>query len=168
MNDSRTMIQEIVKDILQAELKEILPEIVATILQQIKESTNQSLQIVKDVPGQTKPTNTDNMSVLTQTTQGASNESSLDSEAITPSESEEEAVLLTQEDAEKQRNKNLTLIQIPKSNQSPKKLNPGKFYCCKIDALHESMVIPQKQVRTRRRLTLREKVHNKCHLGHHT
>eukprot|EP00957_Ditylum_brightwellii_P089284 6798554-Ditylum_brightwellii.AAC.1 len=90
MNDNRTMIKGIVKDILQAELKEILPETVTTILQQIKESTNQSLQIVKDVPGQTKPTNTDEVSVLTQTTQGASKESLSDSEVIKPSQSEEE------------------------------------------------------------------------------
>eukprot|EP00957_Ditylum_brightwellii_P099197 7555560-Ditylum_brightwellii.AAC.1 len=62
MNDSRTMIKEIVKDILQAELTEILPEIVTTTLQQIKESTNQLLRIIKDVPGQTKPTDTDEMS----------------------------------------------------------------------------------------------------------
>eukprot|EP00957_Ditylum_brightwellii_P019101 1437751-Ditylum_brightwellii.AAC.1 len=67
MNDSRTMIKEIVKDILQAELKEILPEIGTTILQQIKESADTLLFIVKDIPGQTKPTNTDDMSVLTQT-----------------------------------------------------------------------------------------------------
>eukprot|EP00957_Ditylum_brightwellii_P140848 10728628-Ditylum_brightwellii.AAC.1 len=70
MNDSRTMIKEIVKDILQAEVKAVLPKIVTTILQQIKESTAQSLWLVKDVPGQTKPTDTDELSVLTQTTQG--------------------------------------------------------------------------------------------------
>eukprot|EP00957_Ditylum_brightwellii_P159099 12108934-Ditylum_brightwellii.AAC.1 len=97
MNDSRTMIKEIMKYIFQAESKEILPEIVTTILQQIKESTDQLLRIVKDVPGQTKPKNTDEMSVLTQTTQGASKESSSDSEAITPSQYEEEVLLLTQE-----------------------------------------------------------------------
>eukprot|EP00957_Ditylum_brightwellii_P098707 7518987-Ditylum_brightwellii.AAC.1 len=90
MNDSRTTIKETVKNILQAESKEILPEIVTMIQQQIKESTNHLLRIVKDVPGQAKPTNTDEMSVLTQTTQGASNESLSDSEAITPSQSEEE------------------------------------------------------------------------------
>eukprot|EP00957_Ditylum_brightwellii_P168218 12806677-Ditylum_brightwellii.AAC.1 len=90
MNDSRTMVKEIVKDILQAKLKEILPETVTTILHQIKESTNHSLRIVKDVPGQTTPMNTDEMSVLTQTTQGASKKSLSDSEAITPSQSEEE------------------------------------------------------------------------------
>eukprot|EP00957_Ditylum_brightwellii_P105110 8011693-Ditylum_brightwellii.AAC.1 len=101
MNDSRTMIKEIVKDILQATLKEILPEIVTMILQQIKESTNKSLRIVKDVPGQTKPTNTNKMSVLTQTTQGASNEPLLDSDAIMPSQSEDGGILLTREDAEK-------------------------------------------------------------------
>eukprot|EP00957_Ditylum_brightwellii_P035466 2688879-Ditylum_brightwellii.AAC.1 len=70
MNDSRTMIKEIVKGILQAKLKAILPEIVTTILQQIKESINHSLWLVKDVPEQTKPTDTDELSVLTQTTQG--------------------------------------------------------------------------------------------------
>eukprot|EP00957_Ditylum_brightwellii_P013890 1047637-Ditylum_brightwellii.AAC.1 len=59
MNDSRAMIKEIVKDILQAELKAMLPEIVTTILQQIKESTDQWLQLVKDVPGQNKPTDSD-------------------------------------------------------------------------------------------------------------
>eukprot|EP00957_Ditylum_brightwellii_P054033 4092627-Ditylum_brightwellii.AAC.1 len=59
MNDSRTMIKIIVKDILQAKLKAILPEIITTILQQIKESTDQSLRLVKDVPGQTKPTDSD-------------------------------------------------------------------------------------------------------------
>eukprot|EP00957_Ditylum_brightwellii_P002353 180471-Ditylum_brightwellii.AAC.1 len=90
MNDSRTMIKELVNDILQTELKEILTEIVTTTLQQIKESTNQLLRIVKDVPGQTKPTNMDKMSVSTQKTQGASKESLSDSEAITPLQSEEE------------------------------------------------------------------------------
>eukprot|EP00957_Ditylum_brightwellii_P070503 5357466-Ditylum_brightwellii.AAC.1 len=99
------MIKEIVKDILQAESKEILPDIVTTILQQIKESANQLLCIVKDVPGQTKPMNMDKMSVLIQTTQGASKESLSDPEAITPRQSEEEVILLTQEDAEKQQNK---------------------------------------------------------------
>eukprot|EP00957_Ditylum_brightwellii_P107945 8233879-Ditylum_brightwellii.AAC.1 len=84
------MIKDIVKDILQAELKEILPETMTTILQQIKERTNQLMHIVKDIPTQTKPTNTDKVSVLTQTTQGASKESLSDSEAITPSQSEEE------------------------------------------------------------------------------
>eukprot|EP00957_Ditylum_brightwellii_P124140 9463201-Ditylum_brightwellii.AAC.1 len=62
MKDSKTTIEEIVKDILQAELKAILPEIVTPILQQIKESTNHLLWFVKDVPGQTKPTDTDEMS----------------------------------------------------------------------------------------------------------
>eukprot|EP00957_Ditylum_brightwellii_P109880 8381668-Ditylum_brightwellii.AAC.1 len=61
MNDSRTMIKETVKDILQAELKAIMPEIVKTILQQIKESTDQLPWLVKDVPGQTKPTDTDKL-----------------------------------------------------------------------------------------------------------
>ena len=100
MNNSRTMIEEIVKDILQAELKAILPEIVTTILQQIKESTDQLLQRVKDVPGQTKPTDTDELSVLTQTTQGVSRDSSSASEETTPSQSEEDTCLLTQEDVE--------------------------------------------------------------------
>eukprot|EP00957_Ditylum_brightwellii_P155014 11798771-Ditylum_brightwellii.AAC.1 len=59
-----------VKDILQAELKAILPDIVTTILQQIQESTDQLLWLVKEVPGQTKPMDTDELSVLTQTTQG--------------------------------------------------------------------------------------------------
>eukprot|EP00957_Ditylum_brightwellii_P163249 12430481-Ditylum_brightwellii.AAC.1 len=90
MNDSRTMIKEIVKVILQAELRAILPKIVTTILQQIKESTDHLLWLVKDVPGQPKPTDTDEMSILTQTTQGVSRDSSLASEAITPSRSEEE------------------------------------------------------------------------------
>eukprot|EP00957_Ditylum_brightwellii_P184001 14016031-Ditylum_brightwellii.AAC.1 len=63
MNDSRTMIKEIVNDILQAELKAILPEIVTTTLQQIKESTDHLLWLVKDVHGQTKPTDTDELSV---------------------------------------------------------------------------------------------------------
>eukprot|EP00957_Ditylum_brightwellii_P140518 10705559-Ditylum_brightwellii.AAC.1 len=76
MNNSRTMIKKIVKDILQAELKTILPEIVITILQQIKESTDQLLWLVKDIPGQTKPTDTDKLNVLTQTTQGVSRDSS--------------------------------------------------------------------------------------------
>eukprot|EP00957_Ditylum_brightwellii_P178719 13613172-Ditylum_brightwellii.AAC.1 len=90
MNNSITMIKEIVKDILQADLKEILPEIVTTILQQIKESADQLLWLVKDVPGQMKPTNTDELSVLTQTTQAVSRDSSLASEETTPSQSEEE------------------------------------------------------------------------------
>eukprot|EP00957_Ditylum_brightwellii_P001912 146957-Ditylum_brightwellii.AAC.1 len=62
MNNSRTMINEIVKDILQAELNAILPEIVTTILQQIKESTDCSLWLVKDVPGQMRPTDKDELS----------------------------------------------------------------------------------------------------------
>eukprot|EP00957_Ditylum_brightwellii_P087066 6627031-Ditylum_brightwellii.AAC.1 len=94
MNNSRTMIKEIVKDILQAEIKAILPEIVTMILQQIKESTDQSLQSVKDIPGQTKPTDSDKVSVLTQTTQGVSKDSSL----ATPSQPEEDTCLLTQEE----------------------------------------------------------------------
>eukprot|EP00957_Ditylum_brightwellii_P016373 1231041-Ditylum_brightwellii.AAC.1 len=92
------MIKEIVKDTLQAELKAILPEIATTILQQIKESTDQLLWLVKEVPGKTKPTDTGGMSVLTQTTQGLSRDSPLASKEITPSKSEEEACLLTQED----------------------------------------------------------------------
>eukprot|EP00957_Ditylum_brightwellii_P110746 8446089-Ditylum_brightwellii.AAC.1 len=96
------MIKEIVKDILQAELKEILPEIVTTILQQIRESTDHLLWLVKDIPGQTKPTDTDEMSFLTQTTQGVSRDSSSTSKEITPSQSEEEACLLAQEDEAKQ------------------------------------------------------------------
>eukprot|EP00957_Ditylum_brightwellii_P108183 8254032-Ditylum_brightwellii.AAC.1 len=90
------MIKEIVKDILQAELKAILREVVTTILQQKKESTDQLLWLVKDVPGQTKPTDTDKLSVLTQTTQGVSRDSSSASNEITPSQSEEETCLLTQ------------------------------------------------------------------------
>eukprot|EP00957_Ditylum_brightwellii_P061616 4675702-Ditylum_brightwellii.AAC.1 len=89
MNASRTMIKEIVKNILQAELKEILPEIVSMILQQIKVSTDKLLRIVGDVPGQTKPTNMEKMSVLTTTTQGASKESSLDSDEILVFQSED-------------------------------------------------------------------------------
>eukprot|EP00957_Ditylum_brightwellii_P089813 6839984-Ditylum_brightwellii.AAC.1 len=61
MNNSRTMIKEVVKDILQAESKAILPEIVTMILQQIKKSTDQLIWLVKDVPGQTKPTDTDKL-----------------------------------------------------------------------------------------------------------
>ena len=99
MNDSRTMIKEIVKDILQAELKAILPEIVTTILQQIKESTDQSLWLVKDVPGQNKSTDSDEVSVLTQTTQAVSKDSSSASEE-TPL-SDEDTCLLTQEEVEK-------------------------------------------------------------------
>ena len=98
MNDSRTMIKEIVKDILQAELKAILPEIVTTILQQIKESTDQSLWLVKDVPGQMKPMDTDELSVLTQTTQGVSRDSLLASKETTPSQPEEDTCFLTQEE----------------------------------------------------------------------
>eukprot|EP00957_Ditylum_brightwellii_P030970 2346464-Ditylum_brightwellii.AAC.1 len=61
MNNSRTMIKEIVKEILQTELKAILPEIITAILQQIKESTDLSLWLVKDVPGQTKPTDSNEL-----------------------------------------------------------------------------------------------------------
>eukprot|EP00957_Ditylum_brightwellii_P058540 4438882-Ditylum_brightwellii.AAC.1 len=98
MSNIRIMIKEIVKDILRAELKAILPEIVTTILQQIKESTDQLLWLVEDIPGQMKPTDTDELSVLTQTNQGVSRDSSLASEETTPSQSEEETCLLTQED----------------------------------------------------------------------
>ena len=107
MNGSRTMIKEIVKDILQAELKAILPEIVTTIPQQIKESTDQLIWLVKDVPGQTKPMDSDVRSVLTQTTQGVSKDSSSASKETPPSQSEEDICLLTQEEVEKQEKKNL-------------------------------------------------------------
>eukprot|EP00957_Ditylum_brightwellii_P033357 2526823-Ditylum_brightwellii.AAC.1 len=80
----------------------MLPEMVTTILQQIKESTNHLLWLVKDIPRQTKPTDTDEISVLTQTAQGVSRDSSLASEEIMPSQTEEEACLLTQENVEKQ------------------------------------------------------------------
>eukprot|EP00957_Ditylum_brightwellii_P140114 10676584-Ditylum_brightwellii.AAC.1 len=90
MNDSRTTIKEIVKDILQAKLKVILPKIVTTILQQIKEITDHLLWLVKDVPGQTKPTDTDELSVLTQTTQAVSKDSLPASEETLTSQSEEE------------------------------------------------------------------------------
>eukprot|EP00957_Ditylum_brightwellii_P006887 520883-Ditylum_brightwellii.AAC.1 len=56
-----------------------------------------------DVPGQLKPVDTDEMSVLTQTTQGVSKDALSDSEAITTIQSEEEVCLLTQEDVEKQK-----------------------------------------------------------------
>eukprot|EP00957_Ditylum_brightwellii_P093833 7145818-Ditylum_brightwellii.AAC.1 len=92
------MIKEIVKDILQAELKAKLPDIVATILQQIKESTYQSLWLVKEVPGQTKPTDSDELSVLTQTTQGVSKDSLSVFKETTPSQPEEDTCLLTQEE----------------------------------------------------------------------
>eukprot|EP00957_Ditylum_brightwellii_P142015 10819890-Ditylum_brightwellii.AAC.1 len=45
---------------------------------------------------------TDELSVLTQTTQGVSRDSSSASEETTPSQSEEDSCLLTQEDVEKQ------------------------------------------------------------------
>eukprot|EP00957_Ditylum_brightwellii_P153503 11683121-Ditylum_brightwellii.AAC.1 len=67
MNDSRGIIKELVKDILQAESKEVIPNIVATILQQIKSSTDKSLRVVKDVPEQTKATITDKTGVVTTT-----------------------------------------------------------------------------------------------------
>ena len=60
------------------------------------------LWLVKDVLGQTKPTDTDELSVLTQKAQGVSNDSSSVSEETMPSQSEEEVCLLTQEDVEKQ------------------------------------------------------------------
>eukprot|EP00957_Ditylum_brightwellii_P101485 7733641-Ditylum_brightwellii.AAC.1 len=82
MNDSRTMIKELVKDILQAELKEILLDIVSTILQQIKSSTDKLLRIVKNVSVQTKATIMDKMRVLTATTQGASTESLSESDEM--------------------------------------------------------------------------------------
>eukprot|EP00957_Ditylum_brightwellii_P030200 2285288-Ditylum_brightwellii.AAC.1 len=68
------------------------------ILQQMKESTDQLLWLVKEVPGQMKPTETDKLSVLTQTTQGMSRDSSAASEETTPSQSEEDTCLLTQEE----------------------------------------------------------------------
>eukprot|EP00957_Ditylum_brightwellii_P168093 12797018-Ditylum_brightwellii.AAC.1 len=107
MNDSKTMIKEIVKEILQAELKAILPEIVTTILQQIKKSTDQSLWLVKDVPDQNKPTDSDEVSVFTQTTQAVSKDSLSASEETPLSQSEEYTCLLTQEEVEKQEKTNL-------------------------------------------------------------
>eukprot|EP00957_Ditylum_brightwellii_P118055 9003302-Ditylum_brightwellii.AAC.1 len=100
MNDSRTMIKEIVKDISQAKLKEILPDIVPTVLQQIKASTDKLLRIVRDVPEQTKAMNIDKTSVLITTTQGASNESSLELDKMSAFQSEDNVNLLTQEDEE--------------------------------------------------------------------
>ena len=105
MNDSRTMIKEIVKDILQAELKEILSDIVSTVLQQIKESTNKLLCIIRDVPDHTKTTNMEETSVLTTTAQGASKDSLSDSDEMSAFQSEDDVNLLTQEDEEKQMNK---------------------------------------------------------------
>eukprot|EP00957_Ditylum_brightwellii_P103513 7886910-Ditylum_brightwellii.AAC.1 len=103
MNDSRTMIREQVKDILQAELKEIIPDIVSTILQQIKSSTDKLLHTVKDVPVQTKTTITDKVSVLTATTQGASTESWLESDEMLAYQSEDSDNILTQEEVETQK-----------------------------------------------------------------
>eukprot|EP00957_Ditylum_brightwellii_P018463 1388677-Ditylum_brightwellii.AAC.1 len=107
MNNSRTMIKELVKDILQAELKEIILDIVATILQQIKLSTDKLLRIIKDVPVQTKAMITDEMGVLTATTQGASTESSLESDETSVYQSEDSDNILTQEEVETQSMNNL-------------------------------------------------------------
>eukprot|EP00957_Ditylum_brightwellii_P016208 1219431-Ditylum_brightwellii.AAC.1 len=97
------MIKELVKDILQVESKEIIPDIVATILQQIKLNTDKSLRIVKDVPLQTKATITDITSVLTQ---GATTKSSSVSDDTSryPSEHNTESNnnLLTQDDDKNQ------------------------------------------------------------------
>eukprot|EP00957_Ditylum_brightwellii_P208088 15355815-Ditylum_brightwellii.AAC.1 len=94
------MTKEIVKDILQAKLKEISPDIVSTILQQIKLSTNKSLRIIRAVPVQTKAVTMDKTSVLTATTQGASIESSSESDKILVLQSEDSDNLLTQEEVE--------------------------------------------------------------------
>eukprot|EP00957_Ditylum_brightwellii_P040169 3040040-Ditylum_brightwellii.AAC.1 len=108
MNDSRGMIKELVKDILQAELKEIIPNIVATILQQMKSSTDKSLRIVKDVPVQTKATITDETSVVTITTQGETTKSLSVSDDTSQYQSEYDTEinnnLLTQDDDENQSN----------------------------------------------------------------
>eukprot|EP00957_Ditylum_brightwellii_P140090 10674280-Ditylum_brightwellii.AAC.1 len=102
MNGSRTMIKELMKDILQAELKEIIPEIVAMILQQIKSSTEKLLHIVKDVPVQTKAMIMDKTSVLTASTQGASTESSSESDEMLVYQSEDGDNIITQEEVDTQ------------------------------------------------------------------
>eukprot|EP00957_Ditylum_brightwellii_P038651 2921777-Ditylum_brightwellii.AAC.1 len=107
MNNIRTMIKDLVKDILQAELKEITPDIVATILLQIKLSTDKLLRIVKDVPVQTKATIMDETSVITATTQGATTKSLSESNDMLLYQSEQDIDsdnnLLTQDDEEIQR-----------------------------------------------------------------
>eukprot|EP00957_Ditylum_brightwellii_P133382 10169733-Ditylum_brightwellii.AAC.1 len=117
MNDSRTMIKELVKDILQAKLKDILPDIVSTILQQIKSSTDKLLRIIRDVPVQTKAMTTDKTSVLTATTQGASTELSLESDEALVFQSEDSDNLLLQEEVEIQKYK------LPEVKSNSKKAN---------------------------------------------
>eukprot|EP00957_Ditylum_brightwellii_P195396 14887326-Ditylum_brightwellii.AAC.2 len=105
MNDSRTMIKEIVKDILQAKLEEILPDIVPMILQQTKLITNKLLRIIRDVLVQTKAMTTNKASILTRTTQGASIESLLESDKASVIQSEDGDNLLTQEEVETEKHK---------------------------------------------------------------
>eukprot|EP00957_Ditylum_brightwellii_P003949 300708-Ditylum_brightwellii.AAC.1 len=50
----------------------MLPDVVSTILQQIKTSNDNSLRIIRDFPVQTKAMTKDKTSILTTTTQGAS------------------------------------------------------------------------------------------------
>eukprot|EP00957_Ditylum_brightwellii_P091973 7002688-Ditylum_brightwellii.AAC.1 len=99
MNDNRTMIKEVVKDILQAGLKEIIPDIVAMILQQIKSSTDKLLRIIKDGPVQRKAAIMDETSVLTATTQRASTEASESDETLVY-QSEDSDNISTQEEVE--------------------------------------------------------------------
>ena len=158
MNGSRTMIKEIVKDILQADLKAILPEIATMILQQIKESTDQSLWLVKDFPGQNKPTDSDKVSVLTQTTQVVSKDPSSASKE-TPL-SDKDTCLLTQEEVEKQEKTKLDAKSNNKSNQFPRKLNQGKICCSKVDDLHKSMANIKNLPKIKWKLILGEKTNN--------
>ena len=105
MNDSRTMIREIVKDILQAKLKESLPDILSTILQQKKPSADKLLHIIRDIPVQTKAMTMDKTSVLTTATQGASIELLLESDETLVFQSEDGDDLLKQEEVEIQKHK---------------------------------------------------------------
>eukprot|EP00957_Ditylum_brightwellii_P135072 10298465-Ditylum_brightwellii.AAC.1 len=105
MNNSKTMIKELVKDILQAELKEIIPDKVATILQPIKSSTDKLICIAKDGPVQTKAMITDKTSVTTATAQRESTESSSESVETSVYQLEDGDNILTQEEMETQKHK---------------------------------------------------------------
>eukprot|EP00957_Ditylum_brightwellii_P168650 12836620-Ditylum_brightwellii.AAC.1 len=100
------MIKNLVKDILQAELNKIIPDTVATILQQIKLSTYKLLHIDKEVPVHTKVTIMDETSVIAATVEGATTESSSEPDDMSLYQSEQDIDsnnnLLTQNDEETQ------------------------------------------------------------------
>eukprot|EP00957_Ditylum_brightwellii_P071068 5400555-Ditylum_brightwellii.AAC.1 len=85
----------------------MLLDIVSTILQQIKLSTDKLLHIVKDVPVQTKATIINKTCVLTATTQGANTASLSESDETSVYQSDDGDNILTQEEVETQKHKQL-------------------------------------------------------------